>query len=282
MLLKNDPEIVSGAVRGKDGSKYDAALHHAARFGRVEAIAFLIKNGADISAVDATSDWLPLQHAARTNQAASIEVLLDSGADVNHLAQHARTHDLSGRKLPSETALDIAAEHGASDAVAVLLSRGARLDGNSSESPCSALHHAVRSMYRNSSAGRAADGNRKVIDLLVKGGADLTSRDYLGRQPLHQAVEDLCPETVEYLLERYGDRIDVNVEGQFGYRPLVCAVMSDPVKARSDDRVQVIRILKKFGADITLKSGPSVPNMPPLHYAMERKRDPEVLSLLRE
>ncbi|MEZ0223484.1 MAG: ankyrin repeat domain-containing protein [Alphaproteobacteria bacterium] len=78
-LVKKYPE----AVTWQD-EKGLTALHHAAAYSAVTAIAFLIENSADIDAADKTG-LRPLHYAAESrnkNAGAAIETLLESGADL--------------------------------------------------------------------------------------------------------------------------------------------------------------------------------------------------------
>ncbi|MBZ5611773.1 MAG: ankyrin repeat domain-containing protein [Acidobacteriia bacterium] len=89
------------------------ALVSAAREGRTDLIAQLVKQGANPNLRSGVNGWTPLEHAIHKNQKGSVIGLLDSGADVN-----ARDHDGS-------TALMMAAGYGYADIVQVLLDRGA-------------------------------------------------------------------------------------------------------------------------------------------------------------
>jgi ankyrin repeat protein len=91
----------------------DGALMWAARFGQPDAIAYLVKRGADPNARLGVNDWPILKHAVHKNQPASVQALLAAGADI----------DARGRQ--GETALMMAAGYGYTEIVRLLLAKGA-------------------------------------------------------------------------------------------------------------------------------------------------------------
>jgi len=86
-LLAADPALIN--ARDKDGSM---PLHCATWKGQQEAVALLIKAGADVNAQNENDHWgtTPLHAAAHANQAAIAELLIAAGADIN-------AHDREGR-----------------------------------------------------------------------------------------------------------------------------------------------------------------------------------------
>lgn len=58
-------------------------LHFAAKGGHVEAILFLLKNGAEIDATDFDGKT-PLMWAAYPGHIPAVDALLDNGANINH------------------------------------------------------------------------------------------------------------------------------------------------------------------------------------------------------
>lgn len=82
-IMKDLVKKYPAAVTWRD-EKGRTALHHAAGFGAVSAIEFLLAQGADIEAADKTG-LRPLHHAAESrgkNAAAAIEILLENGSDI--------------------------------------------------------------------------------------------------------------------------------------------------------------------------------------------------------
>lgn len=85
----------------------------AARDGRTDLIATLIKQGADPNVRSGVNSWTPLLHAIHKHQNGSVIALLEGGADVN-----AASPD-------GTTPLMMAAGYGYTDTVEILLDRGA-------------------------------------------------------------------------------------------------------------------------------------------------------------
>ncbi|HTA70890.1 MAG TPA: ankyrin repeat domain-containing protein [Bryobacteraceae bacterium] len=88
-------------------------LAAAARSGRTDLIATLVKQGADPDAPAGGNGWTPLMHAIHKNQKHSVIALLDAGAGVD------------ARGTDGMTPLMMAAGYGYTDIVNVLLDRGA-------------------------------------------------------------------------------------------------------------------------------------------------------------
>src|SRR4030095_15153015 len=110
-LLESDSGLIG--ARDSDGS---TALHCATWKGHEEAVAFLLKAGADIHADHDNDHWgtTALHAAAHANQSKIAQRLIDAGADVN-------AKDREGRTPLFHTTF-----HKANASAKVLLSHGAR------------------------------------------------------------------------------------------------------------------------------------------------------------
>jgi ankyrin repeat protein len=86
-LLAADAKLIH--ARDTDGS---TPLHCATWKGHQDAVALLLKAGADVNAKNENDHWgtTPLHAAAHANQSKIAQMLVDSGADVN-------ATDLSGK-----------------------------------------------------------------------------------------------------------------------------------------------------------------------------------------
>lgn len=132
-----------GGVDGKDARGF-TALDWAARTGRTDAIAELVRAGADPDLRDSgPNGWTPLLHAVHKNQLEAVRALLAVGADPN------------GRGENGLTPLMLAAAQGEPEIVEELLRAGAnpRLHGPIG---WTALEQAV------------GNGNSKVIEALLR------------------------------------------------------------------------------------------------------------------
>jgi hypothetical protein len=67
------------------------ALIAASRSGSADAVALLLKAGADVTRPWGVNDWTPLEHAVHKRKAGSVKALLDAGAPVDQRDAHQRT-----------------------------------------------------------------------------------------------------------------------------------------------------------------------------------------------
>lgn len=95
------------------GSRNLPSLIGAARSGRTDLIATLVKQGADPNQRAGVNGWTPLMHAIHKKQKGSVAALLDAGADIDY------------RGADGSTPLMMAAGYGYTDIVNLLLDRGA-------------------------------------------------------------------------------------------------------------------------------------------------------------
>jgi ankyrin repeat protein len=126
------------------GFQNSALLFLAPRLGNNEALAVLVRNGADVNA--SLGDYIsPLTAVAENCSLESVKLLLDAGADVN---------------VPnaSYTALHCAAQRVDMDMMRLFISKGADVDG-----PGGTYGTALQA---------AAYHNRKLVEILLKHGAD--------------------------------------------------------------------------------------------------------------
>lgn len=86
-LLKSDPSLIE--ARDTDGS---TPLHCATWKGHEKVAELLLKEGANVNAVNQNGHWgtTPLHAAAHANQAKIAQLLLDHGANV-------KANDMEGR-----------------------------------------------------------------------------------------------------------------------------------------------------------------------------------------
>ncbi|CAM9998061.1 unnamed protein product [Scytosiphon promiscuus] len=170
-------------------------LHLAARYSSTSVAETLLIAGADVNLRSKKHDWCPLDYAARIGHSEILKLFIYSGADINSCVPQ------SGR-----TALDIAAGKDNVKAVDVLLDAGANIEARDvegytplhtaalhaySESARSLLEHGadVNALTLSGSstlfiaAQYAGDGRAvKVVDLLLRWGADETVADNVSRR----------------------------------------------------------------------------------------------------
>lgn len=154
-LLKAGADV-NGAE--PDGS---TALHWAAYVDDVKGVELLLRKGADPMARTLDGS-LPLTLAAMTGDATLLDKLIDAGADVNAMLPH------------GETALMMAAKTGSVKAIDLLLKKGAKINATENLRGTTALMWA------------AASSNADAVRELLKKGADYSIRSAdtsLGRKP---------------------------------------------------------------------------------------------------
>ena len=90
-------------------------MYHAAKYGWLRLMQWLLKHGADVN-ISPAGKWKPLHIAAYCGRHEAVILLLDAGAQVDAVDQY------------EETALHVAGSWGTCDICKLLLSRGASLD----------------------------------------------------------------------------------------------------------------------------------------------------------
>jgi ankyrin repeat protein len=265
-------------------------------YDQVGIAEILLKHGADVTAKEGYFRETPLHVAAKSDSLNVVKLLLDHGVDINILGDGPRPPSKPPLPehliipVPYSSPLDLAAAAGSERVVGLLLERGAKLDANPKKSAFSALHRAMGGWYNVSGYGnlkrqvdpttRAAPGNRKVIEMLLAHGASLDDTDFFGSKPFHTGVCRLACDSVEYLLEKHGDEIDVNEPGQFESTPLQLVLQNAPRNGEEAAKT-MMKILLKHGADLNVVAGPGYVKVTAFEYARENKWGEPILELLR-
>ena len=151
-------------------------LISAAQTGNIQAIAALLKSGANVNYASVVSGWTALFWAARRREGEAIAALVKAGANVKHA-------DSKGR-----TALFSAALYGRVEAIAALVKAGANVNhaGNDGQT---ALFEA------------AYKGEVGAIAALVKAGANANQADDYGRTALFEAARTEKIEAIAALVK---------------------------------------------------------------------------------
>jgi len=245
MLVKSEPEIAAGLDSG--GS---TPLHHAAAFGTLAAMKFLIANGADVNAAN-DLESTPLHWAVQEPE--KMKVLLDAGADINARTENGRTavslaaaanFDLEPLKFLLSKGADpklaaqngfrpllVAAAGGDTRAIKMLIDHGA--------GPNKAAGNGMTPLMRAANGGHV-----DAVKLLLKMGADADAHTKKNQSALSFAAGQGAEEIVRLLLEAGAT---VNEQDSRGYSPLMYAAYSEAMPA------EIVRMLLDKGAktDVT-------------------------------
>lgn len=286
-LLSDHPGL---AKRPVNAVSRTTLLHEACRHDAGDAIKLLLGYGASFTSRTGVAQETPLHVAARSDSVEAVLLLLDEGADINLAGAGPVPNGNPHVVIPYASPLDVASAAGADRVVQLLLDRDAKTDINPDRSRYSALHRAMEGRYSDLGYGnpkrledktqRAASGNRKVIELLLKHGCKLRDTDHLGNTPFHVAVRRGAIESLEYLFESHPREMDVKQTGQFEYTPLQLAV-TEFHGHEEKTTVSVIRLLLKHGADRRRAAGPSRTKATAYHVAAKAGWGEKILSLLR-
>ncbi len=179
-LVGSDPSLVDA----RDEEDH-TPLHTAAMMGRMDAVLFLLENGADADARN-TADQSPLLYAAYRGHADIVDTLIAHGAAFHY------------RDRRNYTPIHFAAREGRKAVVELLVSKGAPIDerGYRGKTP---LHFA------------AMNGHTGIVEFLAARGADPVSRDDDGVTPMSSALAGGHAATAEVLLAA-----GIGIEGDAG------------------------------------------------------------------
>ncbi|KAG7404022.1 Ankyrin repeat domain-containing protein 17 [Fusarium oxysporum f. sp. rapae] len=148
----------------------------AAKYGFVEVVKELLKNGADVASRDDDGDT-PLLLAALKGHEAVAKLLVEKSAD------------LEARNKSGDTPLLLAAYYGREAVVTLLLEKGASVRAKNKSGNTALLE-------------AAGNGHKTVARLLVDKVADFEAKRYNGNTPLLRAAGNGHEAVVELLLEK--------------------------------------------------------------------------------
>jgi ankyrin repeat protein/mono/diheme cytochrome c family protein len=242
-LLGQNPELLNA----KDPSG-TTPLHHAAGFGTVHIMTFLLDKGADVNAKNRRAST-PLFWAIHDVE--KVRLLLSRGAAINVRQVEGRTpvyqasvladgHDVlrlllenggdpKAATLVGLTPLMAVSVRGDAEAMRSLIERGADVNARNGAGETALMF-------------AATSGTAAAVKLLLECGADATVKSKRTETALGNAATAGVAESVRLLLER---RADVNIRNVRGYSPLMLAASSDTVPS------EIVRLLLANGADTT-------------------------------
>ena len=238
----------------------NTSLTTAARNGDVAEVERLIKEGADVNAVDGTFDFTPLMHAAQHNRADIAKLLINAGAKVNQknkndvsalfVACSSNAPDVAKllvaagadinyvQKGDGYTPLSLASRDACFETAKVLVEAGADVNKR--------ISSVVRKNAKTALMEAAKNGAAKVVKLLLDAGAEVNARDINGYTPLHfwgGGFQDSALEVGRLLIAA---KADVNAKNNLGETTLM--------SASSGRSYAAMKMLIAAGADVNAKS----------------------------
>lgn len=223
-------------------------LHHAAAFGTLETMTYLLETGADLTAKNRRGSTA--LHWAIHDEA-KVRLLLDRGAAVNARQVEGRTPVYQAASLGNPAAIvKLLLAKGADPQIAAANGRTPLMAaaGRGDVDTMTLLLNAKAPVDARDGAGdtalilAAADGNPHAVRLLLDHGADAKARTKRNETALGNAGTSGNEETIRLLL---GHGAEVNVRNIRGYSPLMLAASSDAVPAAA------VKLLLAKGADVT-------------------------------
>ena len=253
-LIEKNPELVK--ARDEENS---TLLHGAAAAGHIEIVEYLLSKGADINARN-SANQNPLLYAAYNGRAPMVRLLLDKGADFKQPDRYGRT------------ILHYPVREGHRDVVEILVKKGMDImveDGMA----VSPLRYAVEGGHADiidvfaaskvldvkGNTGRialhlaAAQGQKDIVDLLIKKGASTRTKDDMGATLLHNAAIGRLSDLSRRLIE---GGLPLNERDARGRTPLHYAA--------KQGSLDTVKLMAENGAELDIKGKDE---RTPLHIA---------------
>lgn len=235
----------------EEANSTGTALHYAVRSKDLSAARLLLRKGLDIDTMNRQGETA-LHVCATLGLCDAATFLLDHGADVNLSGLPDDRRPDGTRYVP--TPLSQAAAMGELKMVQLLLDRGAKIVRDPKIDQVTAIHAACNPHLPLSEL--PSPDNRKVIELLIKNGANINSTTPTGETPLFWAVRGGWLEIVEYLIKRPDVIVSITERGD-GRGVLHIAVhgaCNPALRPRHTPEVRkrlamAVRLLVEAGAD---------------------------------
>ncbi|UJR22073.1 hypothetical protein I4U23_025139 [Adineta vaga] len=205
--------------------KNASPLHYASRFNAFDCVRLFLEHGAKIDRQDASGNT-PLhclalsQSPVKHNNEEDILIHNTTAYLLLNTAKHFLDYYLEIKNEQKQTALSLACEYGNKDLVQILLLYGANAQD------CMPLHMAIKS------------GNTEIVQYLL----EYPIKNYFDTS-LHIACQYNRTNILQMLINYQNDNLNLEVQDQRGYTPLLTASYFD-----HDDCIEILRF---NGADLT-------------------------------
>ncbi|MBN2018412.1 MAG: ankyrin repeat domain-containing protein [Candidatus Cloacimonetes bacterium] len=164
--------IENGADTNVEDSSGTTPLHIAAQRGNTEVATYLIEHGADVNKIN-EHGWTPLKFSLWSEDTSMMELLLEKGATIEIIDAECET----GCQTYESSPLHLASRRGAADFMGILIDHGADVNIKNEEFKQTPLHLA------------AAMGYGDIVALLIESGCDESIKDINGKTAADLALE---------------------------------------------------------------------------------------------
>lgn len=210
LFIKDDPIYVDMLIKkGFKLGRKATHLHTAAARNKLNIVKRLLEKGAKVNTKDSI-DWTPLHEAAIRGRTEIVKVLIEHGAKVDARGGRKVGSFVSKGAKQKMTPLHLATRKGHLETIKLLVEKGADINAKDYKK-ITPLHNAVD------------QGSYDVIEFLLTKGAEVNiqSEFYDNPTPLHEAVRSIDSDyyyKIVQLLLKYG--ADIHAKNKEGETPL--------------------------------------------------------------
>jgi ankyrin repeat protein len=229
------PDLIN-ALAGR-GFPKATALHLAVLLNRHEVIRLLIARGADLDRREYPDNAAPLHFAAMYGDLETIKLLVEAGADIEGKGDDPEVGVLGWATCLRQVREDVAEyllSHGAAVNLwtAIALDRVDDVQSMVSRDPALLAARMTRNHHRRTPLHHAAAKNRlRLVQLLLKLGADPNATDASGATALTTATQELADPAIASVLLAAGGRLDVLTAINLGrYGEAAAMLLDDPAR----------------------------------------------------
>lgn len=236
-------------------------MMYAAAYNNVEIIKLLLSKGAEVNQLDVNKDHA-LNWATYYGHLQAMEYLIENGADMELSSKHGKAVDVGFRLWHADSVSAVFRNHmdlekidkkaasfieaikvDNAEEVSKLIKKSVNVDSKD-ELGTPAINFAIE------------NGNSEIISLLIKAGADVNALNRVGQAPITWAARFGHIEIVKQLLE---NGANPNGAGEkYRLTPLIGAAVNGDI--------EIAKLLMESGADVNLTD--KVNGASPLHWAM--------------